>query len=215
MKDLSDYRRSYEKNTLLEQNLPDNPLRLFFDWFHEVDSTDMEANAMTVASISPDGFPRSRVVLMKQFSEEGFIFFTNYQSEKGRSVAMNPKVCLSFFWPGPERQVIIKGIAAKTTEEVSDQYFNSRPLGSRLGAIISDQSSVIGTREELENKLKTAERGVAADQAIKRPAHWGGYIVKPIEMEFWQGRANRLHDRIRYTIHPGTPESWTFERLAP
>lgn len=215
MKDLSHYRRSYEKNSLIEEHMPDSPMQLFSDWFHEVDGGETEANAMTLSTISPDGFPKARVVLMKKYSEEGFVFFTNYHSEKGRSIEDNPHVCLSFFWPVLERQVIIKGIAEKTDSDTSDSYFDSRPLGSRLGAIVSDQSSVVASRAFLEQKLQEAEREAATGRPVGRPEHWGGYLVRPVEIEFWQGRANRLHDRIRFTATDKQKHLWQRQRLAP
>jgi pyridoxamine 5'-phosphate oxidase len=212
MKDLSDYRKSYGKSALDEKSTPDNPLALFEKWFYEAEAmaaTD-EVNAMTVSTIGADGYPKSRIVLLKRFDENGFTFFTNYNSEKGKSIAANPNVCLSFFWPGVERQIIIKGIASKTPSDISDDYFNSRPLGSRLGAVASDQSEVIASRGILEDKLDRLEKQFA-ETDISRPGHWGGYIVKPVEVEFWQGRANRLHDRIRYRLN----DNWIKERLAP
>ena len=214
MKDLSNYRRSYEKSRLVEQNLPNGPIDLFKAWFVEAESFEAgaEVNAMTVSSIGLDGFPKSRIVLLKHFSEEGFIFFTNYNSEKGRAIAANPNVCLSFFWHELERQVIIKGRAEKTPVDVSDNYFQGRPEGSRLGAAVSPQSEVIPSREYLEENLAALEKEYAGRQ-IERPAHWGGYIVKPVEIEFWQGRPNRLHDRIRYKLIENS--SWKMERLAP
>lgn len=214
MKDLGNYRKSYEKSELLETNIPDDPINLFNRWFHETEDFGgvEEVNAMTVSSIGLDGYPKSRVVLLKKFNEEGFIFYTNYNSEKGKAIAQHPNVCLSFFWPSLERQVIIKGKAEKTSETVSDNYFDSRPDGSKLGALVSDQSQVIGSREILEEKLKNAELYYAGKQ-IPRPAHWGGYLVKPVEVEFWQGRSNRLHDRIRYKLQDDF--NWKVERLNP
>src|SRR6476620_1071900 len=199
MKDLSDYRKSYEKSALTEDAISSDPMLLFKKWFEEVEAsgTNEEVNAMTASTIGFDGFPKSRIVLLKQFTDSGFVFFTNYNSEKGKAIAANPNVCLSFFWPSMERQVIIKGIAEKTPETVSDNYFNSRPVGRRLGAIVSDQSEVIPSREWLDNKLVELEMQLG-EANILRPAHWGGYIVKPVTIEFWQGRANRLHDRILY-----------------
>lgn len=214
MKDLSNYRRSYEKSQLTEENLPEDPITLFRNWFIETEEFNgtAEVNAMTVSTIGLDGFPKSRVVLLKQFTYEGFIFYTNYNSEKGRAIAANPNVCLSFFWHELERQVIIKGKAEKTPENISDGYFESRPLGSRLGAIVSPQSEVIPSREYLEENLKKLEDQFAG-QEVQRPENWGGFIVKPVEVEFWQGRANRLHDRIRYRLNDDY--SWAKERLAP
>lgn len=214
MNDLSNYRKSYEKSELLESQIPEDPINLFHKWFHETETFGGidEVNAMTVATIGLDGFPKSRVVLLKKFNEEGFIFYTNYNSEKGKAIAANPNLCLSFFWPAMERQVIIKGTAEKTPESVSDGYFASRPDGSKLGAIVSNQSSIIPSRSFIEDNLKKLERKMN-DKEIERPVYWGGYLVRPQSVEFWQGRPNRLHDRIRYTLQ--TDYSWKIERLSP
>lgn len=214
MEDLSHYRKSYEKSELLESNIPEDPINLFHRWFHEVEDFggDEEVNAMTVSTIGLDGCPKARVVLLKKYNEEGFVFYTNYNSEKGKAIEQNPKICLSFFWHGAERQVIIKGIAEKTSESISDNYFDSRPDGSKLGAIVSNQSEVIPSRDYLEENLKQLESEFES-MVIPRPKHWGGYLVVPFEVEFWQGRANRLHDRIRYTIQKDY--SWKIERLSP
>ena len=213
-KDLSNYRKSYEKGELLLDNVPDNPIELFRNWFIEVESNfDVEEpNAMTVSSIGLDGYPKSRVVLLKKYTHEGFIFYTNYNSEKGKAIAENPHVCLSFFWHSAERQIIIKGKAEKIAENLSDGYFESRPRGSQLGALVSNQSEVVKNREELESKLKDLELEYEGKE-IERPKHWGGYIIKPVELEFWQGRPNRLHDRIRYKLQEDF--DWKIERLAP
>ncbi|WP_353151140.1 pyridoxamine 5'-phosphate oxidase [Flavobacterium sp.] len=213
MKDLSDYRKSYDKSELLENTIPDDAIQLFHNWFYEAEEQENgEVNAMTVSSIGLDGFPKSRVVLLKKFNEEGFIFYTNYNSEKGKAILQHPNVCISFFWPILERQVIIKGIAEKTTAQVSDTYFDSRPEGSKLGAIVSNQSEVIPSRAFLDEKLKNLETEISGSE-IKRPENWGGFLVKPVEVEFWQGRANRLHDRIRYTL--AADLSWKIDRLSP
>jgi len=213
-KDLGNYRKSYQKSELIEENVSDNPMQQFQTWFYETEQSDSveEANAMTVATIGLDGYPKSRVVLLKKYTHEGFIFYTNYDSEKGRAIAQNPKVCISFFWPALERQIIIKGNAQKIAENLSDGYFESRPDGSKLGAMASDQSSVIPSRDVLENKLKELEAAYEGKE-IQRPKNWGGFIIKPVSMEFWQGRPNRLHDRIRYRLQPDF--DWKIERLAP
>ncbi len=213
-KDLGSYRKSYEKSELLEDSIPDNPMQLFQTWFYEVEQADGldEPNAMTVSTLGLDGFPKNRVVLLKKYNHEGFIFYTNYKSEKGKAIDANPKLCLSFFWPNLERQIIIKGSAEKIASNLSDGYFESRPDGSKLGAIVSDQSSVISSRDIIEEKLEALESEYKGKE-IKRPDHWGGYIVKPVSIEFWQGRPNRLHDRIRYMLQKDF--DWKIERLAP
>jgi pyridoxamine 5'-phosphate oxidase len=213
-KDLSNYRKSYEKGELLLENVPENPLELFRNWFIEIDTyfNIDETNAMTISTIGQDGYPKSRVVLLKKYTYEGFIFYTNYNSEKGKAITANPNVCLSFFWHAAERQIIIKGKAEKISENLSDGYFESRPRGSQLGAIASNQSDVVADRKELELKLKTLEDQYEGKE-IERPKYWGGFIVKPVELEFWQGRPNRLHDRIRYQLQDDY--NWKLERLAP
>lgn len=213
-KDLSNYRKSYEKSELTEETIKENPMEQFQKWFYEVEASNGvdEPNAMTVSTIGLDGFPKSRVVLMKKFTFEGFIFYTNYQSEKGRAIAANPSVCLSFFWPNMERQVIIKGRAEKIAENLSDGYFESRPTGSQLGAVVSEQSQVIPSRQYLEEELQKLEKEYEGKE-VQRPEYWGGYLVRPISMEFWQGRPNRLHDRIRYSLQEDF--DWKIERLAP
>jgi pyridoxamine 5'-phosphate oxidase len=213
-KDLSNYRKTYQKSDLLEDNTPENPMELFQTWFYEVENFGGidEPNAMNIATIGLDGFPKNRMVLLKKFTWEGFIFYTNYNSEKGKAIATNPKVCLSFFWSNLERQVIIKGIAEKLSKNLSDGYFESRPDGSKLGAWASPQSEVVTSREVLDEALKAKEM-VFKNKEIPRPNYWGGYLVKPQNMEFWQGRPNRMHDRIRYTLQ--TDYSFKKERLAP
>lgn len=214
MEDLSNYRKSYDKSQLLEDSIPEDPINLFNRWFHEVEDFGGldEVNAMSVATIGLDGFPKTRVVLLKKYTFEGFIFYTNYNSEKGKAIANNPNICLSFFWNTLERQVIIKGIAEKTPTNISDGYFESRPDGSKFGAIVSNQSEIITSRKELEDKLKKLEIDFQGKE-IPRPDYWGGFLVKPIEVEFWQGRPNRLHDRIRYQLKPDF--SWKIDRLSP
>ncbi len=213
-KDLGNYRKSYEKSALSEEAISKNPLEVFQKWFYEVEATDGvdEPNAMTLSTIGSDGFPKSRIVLLKKYTHEGFIFYTNYESEKGKAIAENPHTCLSFFWPNLERQVIIKGTAEKVGANMSDGYFESRPTGSKLGAIVSRQSEVISSRSELENNLKQLEEEYQNSEIV-RPDFWGGYLVRPVSIEFWQGRPNRLHDRIRFTLQDDL--DWKMERLAP
>lgn len=213
-KDLGNYRKSYKKSDLTEDAISDNPMQLFQQWFYEVESSEgiEEPNVMTVATNGLDGFPKSRVVLLKRYTQEGFIFYTNYNSEKGEAIAKNPKVCLSFYWPILERQVSIKGEAEKIPENLSDGYFESRPEGSKLGAVVSDQSKVIPSRDFLEKALEQLEKEFQ-NKEIPRPKHWGGYLVRPSTFEFWQGRPNRLHDRIRYSLMHDY--NWKMERLAP
>ncbi|HET8839692.1 MAG TPA: pyridoxamine 5'-phosphate oxidase [Flavobacteriaceae bacterium] len=211
-KNLENYRRSYEKYDLRRENLEDHPIQQFQNWFLVAEADrNLEANAMTISSVGADGFPKSRVVLLKKYNQDGFVFFTNYESEKGKAILNNPKVCLSFFWPSLERQVIIKGTAEKCSDEISDAYFNSRPRGSRLSAVVSNQSSVIENRKILEDKLQVLEEKYI-EKPVERPEFWGGFLVKPISIEFWQGRKNRLHDRFRYTSQGS---DWIIERLAP
>ncbi len=212
--DLSNYRKNYQKSELSEEGITDNPMELFQKWFFEVEEfeEDTEVNAVTVSTIGSDGFPKARVVLLKKFTWEGFIFFTNYRSEKGKAILQNPNVCLSFFWQGIERQVIIKGVAEKLSENLSDGYFESRPDGSKLGAWASDQSEVVPSRNYLDERLASFEKQYE-NKEIDRPKHWGGILVKPISIEFWQGRPNRMHDRIRYTLQEDF--NWKIERLAP
>ncbi len=212
--DLGNYRKSYEKSALLKSNVPENPMELFQKWFYEIQNSNTvdEANAMTVSTIGQDAYPKSRVVLLKKYTYEGFIFYTNYNSEKGKAIQNNSNVCLSFFWHSAEQQIIIKGKAERIAENLSDGYFESRPRGSQLGAVVSNQSDVIANRSVLEDKLKALELEFEGKE-VERPKHWGGLIVKPVEIEFWQGRANRLHDRIRYSLQPDY--NWKIERLAP
>lgn len=213
-KDLGAYRKTYSKSELVEEDISENPMELFQLWFYEVEQSEgiEEPNAMTVATIGLDGYPKSRVVLLKKYTHEGFIFYTNYDSEKGQAIAKNPEVCISFFWSTVERQVIIKGKAEKIAENLSDGYFESRPRGSQLGAMVSNQSQPIASREELELGLRTLEAEMEGKE-LRRPQHWGGYLVRPVSIEFWQGRPNRLHDRILYVLEDNF--DWKIERLQP
>ena len=213
-RDLSDYRKSYEKEALLESTIDSNPLQQFEKWFKSADDNELieEPNAMTLSTIGVDGYPRSRVVLLKKFDETGYVFYSNYSSLKGKAIEENEKVCLSFFWPAEERQVIIKGRVSKIPQEQSNDYFKSRPKGSQLGAIVSNQSEPIDSRQVLEDKLQQLS-AYYKDKDIPKPTDWGGYIVLPEAYEFWQGRANRLHDRISYTKE--ADGSWSTTRLSP
>ena len=211
--DLSDFRKQYTKGQLLESEVSSNPFELFGHWFDEVQSygKEHEANAMTLSTHLSEGGISSRVVLLKEVRDDGFIFYTNYNSSKGNSIAHDKRVCLSFFWQSMERQVIIQGIATKLSTKDSDQYFNSRPRGSQLGAHVSDQSKKIEDRASLETKLAALEIQYQGNP-IPRPIHWGGYVVTPSSVEFWQGRPNRLHDRLLYKRESS---KWTITRLSP
>jgi pyridoxamine 5'-phosphate oxidase len=214
MSNLEDYRKSYEKSALLRDHLDSNPFQQFRTWFTEVDESGNvdEANAMTVSTLGEDGFPKSRVVLLKSYDANGFVFYTNYESEKGKAIQSYNKVCLSFFWPHAERQIIIKGQAHKISSDASDRYFYSRPKGSQLGAIVSPQSNEIENRSVLENRLKALEEEYK-NKDIQRPKNWGGFCVGPVSFEFWQGRPNRLHDRFVYELQDDL--DWNIKRLAP
>ena len=213
-KDLGHLRKNYTVNALDEASTPDTPLELFSDWFEEVTQAGgvEEVNAMTLSTIDANGELRGRVVLLKDLSEDGFVFYSNYESDKCQSLANHPNVSLSFFWPNLERQVIISGLAEKSPESISDVYFSSRPRGSQLGAHVSPQSQPIDSRATLEDRLEMLTKKFEGKD-IPRPNHWGGIIVKPYRIEFWQGRPNRLHDRIVYSKSGDT--SWSRKRLAP
>ena len=214
LRDISNLRKSYSKNSLTEKDLPKDPFLLFDNWFKEVSSINnkSETNAMTLSTIYPSGYPNGRIVLLKYYSPEGYVFFTNYKSDKGVSIDKNNKVSISFFWEDFERQVIINGTASKTSEAISTKYFNSRPKGSKLGALVSEnQSSIIKSKDDIIKKFNHLSNEYL-NKEIKRPDYWGGYIIKPIKYEFWQGGENRLHDRIRYTRDKNF---WKIDRLSP
>ncbi|CAA7386833.1 pyridoxamine 5'-phosphate oxidase [Chryseobacterium fistulae] len=213
MENLHDKRKVYEKSQLIESEIKQNPIEQFRDWFLEASESPniSEANAMAISTIEDDGCPRTRMVLLKAYTYEGFIFYTNYDSKKGKAIEKNHKACLHFFWPSLERQVIIKANLSRISENLSDGYFHSRPKGSQLGAMVSPQSQVIPNRGFLEEKLAELEKQYQNEE-IPRPENWGGYLAKPYEIEFWQGRPNRLHDRIVYTLDE---LDWVVSRLAP
>lgn len=214
MEDLSDRRKIYKLGSLNESDITDNPMELFREWYLLAEQSNQvsEVNAMALSTVEDNLIPRTRRVLLKQYTWEGFIFYTNYHSRKGRAISKNPNVCLNFYWESLEKQVTINGIAEKLAPNLSDGYFHSRPLGSQLGAIVSPQSEVIPNRDYLENKLRDLELSTKTKDEINRPEHWGGYLVKPYQIEFWQGRPNRLHDRIVYTLQD---MDWIIQRYAP
>jgi len=210
---IADIRKDYKQHSLNEADVAADPFTQFQQWWDQAIASEIdEVNAMTLATASNDGIPSARIVLLKGFSSKGFTFFTNYNSYKGKQLDENPKACLVFFWKELERQVRITGLIEKVSAAESDEYFNSRPQNSRIGAIASPQSEVIKDRswlEERENELKQKFEQLP----FQRPAHWGGYRVVPINFEFWQGRPGRLHDRIFYELQQDG--GWTIQRLAP
>jgi pyridoxamine 5'-phosphate oxidase len=212
MQNIADIRKDYKLQTLLETDVAPDPILQFGKWWDEAIKSDIdEVNAMTLATADKNNIPSARIVLLKGCDENGFVFFTNYQSHKGQQLQQNPHACLVFFWKELERQIRITGTVEKISAAKSDAYFTSRPVGSRIGAWASPQSSVIASRIVIEEKSKELEQQYA-DKNIPRPPHWGGYIVKPQQIEFWQGRPSRLHDRIQYSLQK---DKWVIERLAP
>lgn len=210
---LADLRLSYEKGALEESTLPGNPFELFGLWLQDAIAAGVvEPNAMTLATVSPEGQPSCRTVLLKGFDERGFSFFTNYDSRKGRELAGNPKAALTILWKERERQVCVRGEVSRLSREESDAYFQSRPYGSQIGAWVSEQSKVIPGREWLEDRDRDL-KATYPEGAVPLPPNWGGYVLAPQAVEFWQGRPSRLHDRMLYRREMGG--EWVRERLSP
>ena len=210
---IADIRCDYRMKSLLEADVAANPFEQFTRWFDEALNSEIEeVNAMTLATASLQGIPSARIVLLKGYDQNGFVFFTNYQSQKAKDIAENPYASLVFFWKELERQVRINGSIEKIHTSESDAYFQSRPAGSRIGAWSSPQSTVIADRSIIENNYVHFEKEFG-ENYIPRPNHWGGYVVKPTTIEFWQGRSSRMHDRMHYKLNDN--HSWTVERLAP
>ena len=209
---MADLRKEYKRSGLQEPDAAPDPIDQFSRWFNEALAANLhEPNAMTLATATPDGKPSARIVLLKGFDERGFVFYTNYEGRKARELEQNPNCSLTFYWGELERQVRVEGRAARVPEAESDAYFDSRPRGSRLGAWASEQSRTVESRQALEDRLKELEEEYE-EVEIPRPPFWGGYRIEPERMEFWQGRENRLHDRLLYTHHDG---EWVIERLQP
>ena len=213
MKALADIRKDYTKATLDSTSVDKNPIRQFEKWFDEAIKSEMtEPTAMNLATITSNGRPSSRIVLLKGIENDQFIFYTNYQSQKGKELEINPACALTFFWPDLERQIRIEGVAARVAPDISDAYFISRPRGSQVGAWASPQSTIIKDRKILEDRVKEIEKRFEDKKVLSRPNQWGGFGVDPFEIEFWQGRSSRLHDRIVYTK---VDQLWKINRLAP
>ena len=213
MNDIAAIRKDYKLQSLDEKDVQPDPMKQFEKWWQDVlGSTIEEVNAMTLATANKNGRPSARIVLLKGFAKDGFIFFTNYESHKGSELLENPQASLVFFWKELERQVRIEGMAEKISGKESDAYFSSRPEGSKIGAWASPQSKVIASREIIEANVTATEKKFTGAE-IQRPPHWGGYIIKPAVIEFWQGRPSRLHDRIQYSKQENG--NWKIERLAP
>jgi pyridoxamine 5'-phosphate oxidase len=213
MTSIAEIRKDYKLKVLSEKDVTNDPFQQFEKWWKEALTSNIEeANAMTLATSSNDGIPSARIVLLKGIDKRGFIFFTNYSSFKGQQLLENPRACLVFFWKELERQVRITGVVEKVSDKESDDYFNSRPEGSRIAAWASPQSQVIASRTWLEENEKKLQKQFTQTD-IRRPSYWGGYRVMPIDIEFWQGRPNRLHDRINYSLQENG--NWLIERLAP
>ena len=210
---IADIRTDYQKAALDEHQAPSNPFHLFDTWFKDAIKAEvLEVNAMCLSTIGDGKHPDSRIVLLKGVSEDGFEFYTNYHSVKGQALMANPFCSLNFFWPEVERQVRVSGEAVKLSSEESDAYFASRPRGSQIGAWVSQQSEVLADRVQLEKQLAETEASFEGKE-IMRPPHWGGFCVKASKIEFWQGRPNRLHDRLQYELVEG--KAWNLVRLSP
>ena len=210
---ISEIREDYREDGLLESEIDPNPIKQFEIWMQEaLDAKIHQPNAMTLTTVSSSGAPSARIVLMKEVKEVGFVFFTNYRSKKSRDMAENPQAALTLLWLPQSRQIRIEGIVRKTSDEVSDAYFKTRPRGSQIGAWASAQSEVVGSRADLEQKFEIIEKQYEGVD-VPRPAHWGGYVLEPGMVEFWQGRPSRLHDRIKYRKEESG--EWVIERLAP
>lgn len=210
MKSIKDLRTDYKKSKLNVKDLTEEPIILFQQWLSQAITYSNDANAFVLSTVNSNGVPSSRVLLLRDATEKGFSFFTNYSSRKSKEIEVNPNVCMNFFWPELERQVRINGSISRLSEQESDDYFNSRPYESRIGACCSPQSQVIESREVLENKIQELKKKYPNE--VPRPENWGGYTIVPNEIEFWQGRASRLHDRFLYNKEG---ENWTINRLAP
>ncbi|HUC81583.1 MAG TPA: pyridoxamine 5'-phosphate oxidase [Flavisolibacter sp.] len=212
-KEIADLRKEYSSETLLEKDVATSPIQQFQKWWEQALASDiLEPNAMTLATASADGLPSARIVLLKGFDEKGFVFYTNYESFKASQLGENPKASLVFHWKELERQVRIMGVVEKVSAGESNEYFQSRPIGSRIGAWTSPQSKVIPNREWIEQEFEKRTKEFSNGE-VPLPPHWGGYVVKPVMVEFWQGRFSRLHDRLQYTLEASG--SWKVERLAP